>query len=68
MLGCVGQDVGVYDEYDMPADEVHVAVTPGSDDTEMGVALQARWYDRNDQTGERLATSKNAQTQFTLLR
>ena len=68
MLGCVGQDVGVYDEYDMPADEVHVAVTPGEDDTEMGVALQARWYDRNDQTGERLATSKNAQTQFTLLR
>src|SRR4051812_40869014 len=42
MLGCVGQDVGVYDEYDMPADEVHVAVTPGSDDTEMNVDLQAR--------------------------
>ena len=68
MLGCVGQDVGVYDEYDMPADEVHVSVTPGEDETEMGVALQARWYDRNDQTGERLATSRNAQTEFTLLR
>ncbi len=68
MLGCVGQDVGVYDEYDMPADEVHVSVTPGQDDSEMGVSLQARWYDRDAQTGERLATSKNASTEFTLLR
>jgi len=72
MLGCVGQDVGVYDEYDMPADEVHVSVDPGQnvdgDDEEMAVSLQARWYDRDDATGERLATSKNASTDFTLLR
>lgn len=68
MLGCVGQDVGVYDEYDMPADEVQVNVTPGSSDDEMNVALQARWFDRDDQSGARLDTSKSAQTQFTLLR
>ena len=68
MLGCVGQDVGVYDEYDMPADQVHVQVTPGQDDTEMGVALQATWFDRDDQTGAKLPTSKLAATQFTLLR
>jgi hypothetical protein len=73
MLGCVGQDVGVYDEYDMPADEVHVSVEPGTgvddgDDSDMTVSLQARWYDRDDSTGQRLATSKNASTEFTLLR
>jgi hypothetical protein len=68
MLGCVGQDVGVYDEYDMPADQVKVNVTQGQADGEMNVTLNATWFDRDQQTGAKLDTSKNAQTQFTLIR
>ena len=65
MLGCVGQEVGVYDEYDMPADEVDVEITPGETEDEMVVALGARWNDRNE-LGERLETYRAAETTFTL--
>lgn len=68
VLGCVGQDVGVYDEYDAPADEVTVGVEEGEVEDEMNVAVQARWYDRNLTTGARLESFRSAQTQFTLLR
>jgi hypothetical protein len=68
MLGCVGQDVGVYDEYDMPADQVKVNVTQGQADGDMNVTLNATWFDRDQQSGAKLTTSKNAQTQFTLIR
>jgi hypothetical protein len=68
MLGCVGQDVGVYDEYDMPADQVKVGVTQGTNDGEMNVTLNATWFDRDEQSGAKLTTSKSAQTQFTLIR
>jgi hypothetical protein len=68
MLGCVGQDVGVYDEYDMPADQVKVNVTQGQSDGDMNVTLNATWFDRDQQSGAKLDTSKNAQTQFTLIR
>ena len=68
MLGCVGQDVGVYDEYDMPADQVKVNVTDGQNDGEMNVNLDATWFDRDPQTGAKLDTSEGAHTQFTLLR
>lgn len=68
VLGCVGQDVGVYDEYDMPADETTVVVEEGRNADEMDVAMTARWYDRDADTGARLTTSRTAQTQFTLLR
>jgi hypothetical protein len=68
MLGCVGQDVGIYDEYDMPADEVKVVVDEGPNADEMDVALEARWYDRDNETGVRQETFRNAHTSFTLLR
>jgi hypothetical protein len=68
MLGCVGQEVGVYDEYDAPADEVTVGVDAGESEDEMAVGVRARWYDRDPATGERLATFNSAQTRFTLLR
>ena len=68
MLGCVGQDVGVYDEYDQPADDVHVTVDEGDTSDDLLVSLTANWYDRDDQSGERLSTSRTAHTQFTLLR
>jgi hypothetical protein len=68
VLGCVGQGVGVYDEYDMPADETTVLVRDGRDMNEMDVTMTARWFDRDQQTGTRLTTSRTAQTQFTLLR
>lgn len=68
VLGCVGQDVGVYDEYDMPADEATVVVEEGANPEEMDVSLTARWYDRDSNTGARLTSSRTAETEFTLLR
>lgn len=67
LLGCVGQDVGVYDEYDAPADEVTVQVDDGVEEGEMGVAVQGRWYDR-DTSGARLESFRSAESWFTLLR
>lgn len=68
VLGCVGQDVGIYDEYDMPADEAHVVVTDGGEPDEMDVSLTAVWYDRDPGSGARLQTARRAQTEFTALR
>ncbi len=68
MLGCVGQDVGVYDEFDAPADEVVLAVAEGGNDDEMAVLVSATWYHRDEATGEKLASFSRAQTEFTLLR
>ncbi len=73
MLGCVGQSIGVYDEYDMPADDVDVDVVAveeaqaGDTDAAMDVTATGRWYDR-DGDGVRLATYRAATTQFTLWR
>jgi len=67
MLGCVGQDVGVYDEYDMPSDETHVVVTEGVGENTMDVGVTARWYDRSAD-GVQLETYQEAQTSFTLMR
>lgn len=67
MLGCVGQEVGIYDEYDMPADEVDVDIEDGQGDDEMVVTLGARWHDR-DEAGVKLDTFRAAQTAFTLSR
>ena len=66
MLGCVGQEVGIYDEYDMPADEVDVRVAAGEVGTEAAVQLDARWYQRNDD-GSRGVAFNTAHTEFTLL-
>ena len=44
MIGCVGQEIGVYDQYDMPADEVLVDVAENaSDDLAVDVAVVGRW-------------------------
>lgn len=67
MLGCVGQEVGIYDEYDMPADEVDVDIEDGQGEDEMVVTLGARWNDR-DEAGVKLDTFRAAQTAFTLSR
>lgn len=68
MLGCVGQDVDVYDEYDMPADEVTVEVDQGDESDEIDVMVAGIWHDHDAATGERLDTFREASTQFTLLR
>jgi hypothetical protein len=68
LLGCVGQDVGVYDEYDAPADEVTVAVEQGIEEGEMNVAVQGRWFDRDADTGAALESFRTASSTFTLLR
>lgn len=68
LLGCVGQHVGVYDEYDAPADEVTVGVEEGVEEGEMNVAVQGRWYDRDVTTGARLESFRTASSSFTLLR
>lgn len=68
MLGCVGQDVDVYDEYDMPADEVTVDVQEGEQPDELDVTVAGVWHDHDPSTGERLATFQEASTRFTLLR
>jgi hypothetical protein len=68
LLGCVGQDVGVYDEYDAPADEVTVGVAEGVEEGEMDVAVQGRWFDRDTTTGARLESFRTASSSFTLLR
>jgi hypothetical protein len=67
VLGCVGQQRGVYDEYDMPADEVTIAVADGGNG-ELDVDMTARWFDRDRNTGDRLETFKEANTNFTLVR
>lgn len=68
LLGCVGQDIGVYDEYDAPADEVSVGVEEGVEEGEMNVAVQGRWYDRDAMTGAQLDSFRTASSSFTLLR
>lgn len=68
VLGCVGQGVGVYDEYDMPADTATLVVEQGANADEMDVSLTARWFDRDRATGARLQTSRLAETRFTLVR
>ena len=68
MLGCVGQDVDVYDEYDMPADEVTVDVDEGSQPDELDVTVTGLWSDHDPNTGERLDSYQEASTRFTLLR
>jgi hypothetical protein len=64
LLGCVGQEEGIYDEYDMPADEVDVNITEGEGD-DMDVGVTGRWYDRGDD-GMKMATYREAHTSFTL--
>ncbi len=68
MLGCVGQDVDVYDEYDMPADEVTVEVVEGDQPDELDVSVTGLWSDHDSSTGERLDSFREASTRFTLLR
>ena len=68
MLGCVGQEVDVYDEYDMPADEVTVEVEQGEQPDELDVSVAGIWHDHDASTGERLDTFREASTGFTLLR
>lgn len=67
MLGCVGQSLGVYDEYDAPADEVDVTVVDGGEEGALDVDLQGRWYDRGS-NGQPLETFRAADTHLTLLR
>lgn len=69
VLGCVGDEVGIYNEYDKPADEVDLVIDePASGiDNELDVTAQARWFDRDD-NGERLDSFKDAITTFTLVR
>lgn len=69
MLGCVGDQVGIYNEYDKPADEVDLVIdAPESGvENELDVTVQGRWFDRDD-NGEKLDTFHDAITTFTLVR
>ncbi len=69
MLGCVGDQVGIYNQYDKPADEVDVVIdAPASElDNEVDVTVQGRWFAR-DENGEKLDTFRDAVTTFTLVR
>jgi hypothetical protein len=68
VLGCVGQRIGVYDQYDMPADETTIVVEEGAEEDEMDVSLTARWFDRDSASGTHLDSSRVAETHFTLVR
>ena len=45
LLGCVGQEVGVYDEFDSPADDVELVVepAPGGGPGDVSVQLTGTW-------------------------
>ncbi len=66
LLGCVGQESGIYDEYDLPADELDLQVD-GESEFEMDVSATARWFDRGPD-GQRLMTFREAETTFTMTR
>ena len=70
VLGCVGQDVDVYDEWDKPADEVDIDVSAPDQEEfpgELDVDVVARWYDR-DELGTKLDTFRTGSTTLTLTR
>lgn len=62
LLACTGSEVGMYDEYDAPADEVVIVVEEGTTEGEVEVEVTGRWYDRdelgNPQGGSRVATAE----------
>lgn len=69
MLGCVGDEVGIYNQYDKPADEVNVVIDAPESGlaNETDVTVSGRWYMR-DENGDQLETFKDAVTTFTLVR
>lgn len=62
-LGCTGQQMDVFDEYDVPADEVEVIVeaAPDGQPGDVDVVATARWYDADG-----LGTSQEASSSFRL--
>ena len=66
VLACTGQQIGVYDEYDQPADETHLVVTEGKDPSTMDVKVASKWYEHDPFSGERTGASNDATTSFTL--
>lgn len=48
LLGCTGQDVDIYDEFDVPADEVDVVVEEGEVPGEVVVQTTGRWSDGSE--------------------
>ena len=66
LLGCTGQQMDIYDEFDVPADEVDVVVeeAPGGAPGEVQVQLTGLW-NRYDDRGELVDTQKASST-FTL--
>ncbi|MDP2340292.1 MAG: hypothetical protein Q8O67_04990 [Deltaproteobacteria bacterium] len=66
LLGCTGPEMDVYDEFDVPADEVDVVVeeAPGGEPGEVLVQLTGRWNQYDDQ-GE-IFDVKKANSTFTL--
>ena len=68
LLGCTGQDMDVFDEFDTPADEVDVVVeeAPDGEPGELQVQLAGRW-NKYDNDGELINTQK-ATSRFTLRR
>ncbi len=67
LLGCVGREVDVYDQYDAPADEVRVVVEPAvnAGDADVGVVVTGTWFVEHEGAATELRT---ASTSFTLVR
>ena len=66
LMGCTGQQQDIYDEYDVPADEVTIDVEAGEQPGEVVVQMTGTWneYDENyEPTGKSHAASST----FTLV-
>ena len=69
LLGCTGQEMDVFDEYDVPADEVDVVVEEGTEPGDVVVQIAGVWQSQDfDENGNRTGAAKTAQARFTLHR
>jgi hypothetical protein len=68
LLGCVGQAIDVYDQYDAAADEIDVTVTPADEGNagDIDVDIVGRWFIEAPADG--VVTTRQARGTFTLER
>lgn len=69
LLGCVGEEEGIYGVYDKPADELDIDVVAGDSDQPgaLDVMMAARWYER-DELGAVTAAHHDAEIAFVVTR
>lgn len=69
LLGCTGQEQDIYDEYDVPADEVTIDVEEGEVPGEVVVQVAGRWDPTTyDEQGNPVGEPNIASATFTLTR